>query len=195
MGNIHHLEQVVREKYEAKDPGRGGWADWMYENHVFVVANYAEKLAERFGASVELSRAAAMLHDISDIKMERSNEDSEETSLQIARELLEQAGFSDEDIQLVVDDAIKWHSCYDGNAPKSKEGQVLATADALAHLQTGFYIFASWAFGKEGRTGLDGLREWALKKMDRDFNDKIRFDEVREEARDDYEHLRTLFSR
>jgi hypothetical protein len=49
-------------------------------------------------------------------------------------------------IELVVDDAIRLHSCYDGNRPASLEGQALAAADALAHLKTDFYVLlhANW---------------------------------------------------
>jgi len=103
-------------------------------------------------------------------------------------------GYTDDEIALVVDDAIRYHSCHGDERPKSKEGLVLATADSLAHLQTNFYVFASWFFGKLDRD-LDSLRDWVLKKIERDLNSKISFDDIREEARPDYEMLKRLFSR
>ena len=63
----------------------------------------------------------------------------------------------------------------------------------MAHLKTNFYIHATWAFGKTKT--LQQLKEWVLKKIERDLNDKVFFDEVREELRPDYEIIKNLFSR
>jgi hypothetical protein len=69
----------------------------------------------------------------------------------------------------------------------------LSTADALAHLTTDFYVYATWAKGRE--MPLKALKEWTVKKATRDFEDKIRFDDVRERVRGDYERITTLFAR
>jgi len=188
------LRQKVKDMYEAKDSNRGDWADWLYEHHVFVVADRAKELAERFGADAELAQAAAMLHDVADTKMSRFEPNHEEASLQIARESLEAAGYTAEEIQLVVDDAIKLHRCRDGRLPQSKVGLVMATADALAHLTTDFYIRATQMHGHEGKS-MEEIKSWVLTKSKRDFTEKIRFDEVREEARPSYEMIKTLYSR
>lgn len=47
---LETLTQKVRELYEVRLPARDPWADWLYESHVFVVAEYARVYAERFGA-------------------------------------------------------------------------------------------------------------------------------------------------
>lgn len=46
MADIQKLEQLAKHQYEKKDPNRDRWSDWMYENHIFDVANYAELLAQ-----------------------------------------------------------------------------------------------------------------------------------------------------
>jgi len=193
MARLDDLTTLVRESYNAKNPTRADWADWLAENHVFVVADKAQLLAQRFGANAELVQAAAMLHDIADIKISRFDDRHESISLELARDFLHRTGFLPEEADLIVDDAIRYHSCHDGNVPQSLEGKVLATADALAHIQTNFYVYGAWAMGKEG-VSLNDLKKWALKKLDRDFNDKILFPEVREECRADYEHLKFMFS-
>lgn len=190
---LTELETAVHELYDAKYPDREEWADWLADNHVVVVADFASELAVRYGANEELARAAALLHDIADAKMSRFNPGHEEESLAIARDLLSKSGYSDEEIELIVDDAIRFHSCHDGNVPKSLEGKILATADSLAHLKTDFYIYAVYA--KEANTALVDIKDWVLKKLERDFHTKIQFDDVREEVRGDYEALKTLFSR
>jgi len=194
MKKIQILENKVRELYENANPNRDEWADWLWENHVLVVADYATKLAKRFDTNNDLARAAALLHDIADTKMKRENKYHEEESLQIAREIMKDSGFSDEDIRLVVDDAIRYHSCHNGEKPKSLEGKILSTSDSLAHLKTDFYVYAVWARGKDG-DNLKDVKDWVLKKIERDFNDKIQFDKIRKEAKPDFGRIKILFSR
>jgi putative nucleotidyltransferase with HDIG domain len=197
MSNFETLKQKVAGLYESQSPGRDNWCDWLWQIHVPVVAHNARQLAERLGADAELAEAAAWLHDIADVRMARISDQHEEESLRIGRELMSDAGYSQADIALVIDDAVRLHSCYDGNRPTSKEGQVLATADALAHLKTDFYMYALWAWEKEGPATevIEGIKQWALKKLERDLNHKICFDAVREETRPDYEQLKLFFTR
>ena len=194
MTRIQILEQKVTALYAAHHPERADWADWLGENHVFLVADNATELARRYGADEELSRAGALLHDIADVKMSRFAPEHEEASLAIARDLLRQAGFTESEILIAVDDAIRLHSCRDGKVPSSIEGKVLATADAKAHLQTDFYLFSVLAFGKEGKT-LDEAKQYVLSKIDRDYHKKIRFEDVRYECQAAYDELKSLFSR
>ncbi len=193
MNKLEKVQASVRELYLNKDPNRDEWADWLYDNHVLVVAKTAHDLAKKYGASEEMSEAAALLHDVADVKMARANPGHEEASLEIARQVMTEAGFTADEISLVVDDAIRYHSCHGGERPASKEGLVLATADSLAHLQTDFYVYAAWAYGKT--RSLEELKVWALKKIERDLNSKISFDDEREGARADYELVKELFSR
>lgn len=192
MTRITQLEQFVNELYEQKNPNRADWADWLYENHVYVVADQAVKLAEKYGANAEYARAAALLHDIADSVMSRFDDNHEATSLQLARELLARSGFDDEEIRLIVDDAIRFHSCHDGHVPSSLEGKILATADSCAHLKTDFYVYATWAMGQ---TPLQEVKAYVLKKLDRDLHDKVLFDDEKADLLADYEILKELYSR
>lgn len=194
MSRIDELRSEVKKLYNAKTAGRADWADWLWKNHVLVVANYASELARQYGASEELSRAAALLHDVADTKMKRENDDHEKQSLKMATDLMYIAGYDKDEIGLVVGDAIMHHNCHGNSRPRTIEGKILATADSLAHLKTDFYIFAVWNFGKRGES-LDGTKKWVLKKIDRDFYNKILFDEIREDVRADYERIKTLLSR
>lgn len=193
MDKLHKLEQRVKDLYRENNATRDKWVDWFANHHVFVVADYAAGLAKKYGANEELARVAAVLHDIADIKMKRSDPEHEDVSLRLARELMEEAGYSKQDIQLVVDDAIRYHSCYGDERPASVEGRILSTADALAHLQTDFYVFATWAFGRD--SSLQDTKDWTLKKIDRDFHNKIQFDEERKQATPDYDRIKALFSK
>ena len=145
MSRLAILEQNVSYLYEAKHLGRADWADWLYERHVFVVAEKTAQLSERFNADAEPAVAAAMLHDIADAVMSRFDERHTEESLRIDRELLDVSGFSTDEIRLIIDDIIAKHSCRDGTVSESLAGKVMATADALAHITTDFYFYAVWA--------------------------------------------------
>lgn len=192
MNKLANLETAVRELYAAKDPARCDWADWLAVHHVPVVADYATELAKRYGGDNNLARAAALLHDIADVNTDRFDPEHEEKSLEIARELLTKCGYAEAKIQLIVDDAIRYHSCHDGQVPTSLEGKILATADAMAHLKTDFYLFALYQRSK--RESLADFKVWAAKKLERDYHTKIQFDEVKEETGTNYQVLKTLFT-
>jgi HD superfamily phosphodiesterase len=185
MSRLTTLKEKIDALYKAKNPARAEWADWLHENHVFLVAEKAGELADRFGANKELAMAAGMLHDVADAVMGRHDARHAEESERMARALLRECGFSEEEIQTVVDDAIVFHGCHQGNAPKSLEGKVMATADALVHLSTDFYEFAIQQM-RQTKTNAE-IGQWVFPKLERDFNNKVLFDDVREEARPDYE--------
>ena len=193
VSRIMLLENKVQQLYEAKYPTRTDWADWLYQHHVFVVANYADQLAKRHGADRELVIAASILHDIADAVMSRFHENHTTESLAIARTLLQESGFSNKEISIIVDDAIARHSCYDGDQPMSLEGKILATADAMAHLTTDFYIHAIWS-GGTNNVGLDEIKRWATDKLNRDFCNKICFEDVKSSLQKQYDTLVVMFS-
>ncbi|MFA6522611.1 MAG: HD domain-containing protein [Patescibacteria group bacterium] len=187
---IEQLKNKVSDLYLAKDPNRADWADWLFENHIFVVAKNAEAIAKRYGAKADLVVAAALLHDIADAVMQREDEHHEEKSYEIAKELLGESGFSHEEIPLVID-AIKHHACHGEDLPETLEGKVMATADGMAHLQTDFYDFALGVLLPIESP--KKIRAWALPKIERDFRKKIFFDEIRTELTGDYERVKKLF--
>ena len=189
MNRARKLEELVIKLYESMDPRREDWAEWLYKNHVFWVADKAEEIAKSNDINPEYSRAAALLHDIADAEMSRFNPAHESRSLEIARKLLIEAGYTEYEIKLIVDDAIRYHSCRDGEKPTSKEGLVLATADALAHFQTDFMFHA---FIDVSADDYPKRKQWALEKIDKDFNHKIFFDDLREEVRPYFETLQIM---
>lgn len=192
MSRLEKLKKKIDELYQSKNVDRDEWADWMREHHVFIVADYAGALADRFHANKELAQAAGMLHDIADAVMGRFVPGHKEQSLAMAKKFLLECMYSDEEISIIVDDAMQLHSCRDGNIPRSLEGKIMATADGLVHLKTDFYQHAI-QFKQKEKTN-EEIKKWALPKIDRDFSDKILFTEVQEETRPDYERLKQLIS-
>lgn len=192
MNRIGKLRQEVSKLYKAKSPNRGDWADWLSRNHVFEVANTAKQLADRFGANSELAEAAGMLHDIADAEMSRSDPRHEKRSLEIAKGLLKKTGFSDKEIKVVINDAIRLHSCNGSDRPGTLEGKVMATADALSHLTTDFYLYALWSTGH--KQPFKQSKKWVADKIERDFHNKILFNEIKQEAKPYYLVLKKMLS-
>ncbi len=192
MTRIEELKQKVDKLYGKKDTGRADWADWLYQNHIFLVADNAKQLAKRFGGNSDIVVSASMLHDIADAIMSRENPLHEEKSKEIARNLLSECKFSEDEIDIIVNDAIEFHGCKNGLIPKTLEGKVMATADAMAHLKSNFYDYALDTLKKTDT--VDDINNWALPKIERDYRDKIFFEDVRLELKSDYERVKGLFT-
>lgn len=193
MNRIELLSEKVQALYEAQYEGRDDWADWMYINHVRVVAQFGAELADRFGANKDIVVAACLVHDIGDTVTSRNNEGHEERSLEIASTLLTETGFTEDEKNIILGEILPNHSCREGQTMQSLEGKVMATADSLAHFNTDFYLVATRKFAERGET-LEDTKNWALKKIEKDFHRKIFFDEVREEVRENYETIKKFFS-
>jgi len=189
MFRIEKVKSEVDKIYQEKNPNRDDWADWLFEKHFFLVSNEAGKLAERFSAEKDLVMSAGMLHDIADAVMSRFDPRHEEESFKIASAILVESKFSKKEIEIIVDDAMQFHSCRDRKAPKTLEGKIMATADAIVHIKSDFYKTAIRLMRKEGRDP-EKIKKWAFKKLEKDFKDKILFEETRKEVRKDYEDLK-----
>lgn len=187
------IQDAVRELYASDNPEKDEWANWLYQNHVLVVAEQARHLAEKYAANTEIAEVCGLLHDIADAVMNRANPEHEAKSLSIARELLSAHGYNESEIALIVDDALRFHSCHNGEQPVSLEGKILSTADAFAHLKTDFYFYAIRMF-KTTRT-FDETKKWLVAKLERDYHNKTLFDDEKAVWKPDYETFKELFSR
>lgn len=189
--SIQQLRKDVHDLYSAKHPNRADWANWLYEKHVLLVAEESRNIANKYGGNPDLAEAAGLLHDIADAVMKRDDPRHEEESLNIARTLLKNAGYSEDEISIIVDDAIVKHGCHGDIRPETLEGKAMASGDAVVHLMSDFYTIAEGEIIKEDSP--QKAASWALPKLDRDFNNKIAYDDLREEVRPTYLKLKEHF--
>lgn len=167
---------------------------WFYGNHVAVVAKYAGEVAKHAKADVEIAVLAALLHDIARTKKIFDEPALTEESFRMAGEILERNGYAHDEIELVKK-AIANHGCHD-NLPETEEGRAMATADALAHLMTDFYVvFAFNHHWADLPRDFEGYRNWVLAKIERDFRKKIFYEEYRKLAEKRYQAIKLLFSK
>lgn len=189
MIELQKLSQLVTDAYRRAE---SEWGQWVFANHVPVVAAQTQELANRYGADPTIAVAGALLHDFGDAFVHRHAPEHAEVSDRESMAVLKEAGYSDKQITKVIRDVILPHSCKDGFLPTTIEGKIMATADALAHLTTDFYLQFTWKHLPEGKN-YQQHREWVIQKLERDFHTKIFFEEVRSEVSDRYLALKEVF--
>ena len=185
------VAQLVEKAYTSS---KEDFAQWMWNNHLQFVARKTEELAKRFGANEDLAVAGAWLHDFGDAFVHRHSGEHEEASVNEAKKVLHEAGYSVDEMQEVLEVIIEPHSCKDDNLPTTIEGKVLATADALAHLTTDFYIQFTWKRLPENKSYSEFV-DWVNEKLNRDFYKKIFFEEIKDEVKNRYQSLLEVFSK
>jgi len=166
---------------------------WMWQNHVQWVANKASELAEKYGADAEKAYSGALLHDLADCQFERGHKDFDSWAETKGREVLLKAGFNEEVAKEVIEVIIRPHSCRPGNLPTTLEGKVLATADAMFHLQTSFFPILCYMHRPEHTNTYEEWQEWFGEKIKRDYGPKIFFEDERTEVEEDYKALLKVF--
>lgn len=194
FSNLMKHHQVAERVTDAYLSSKDDLAHWMLKEHVQVVAANAEELSKKYGANEDLAVAGAWLHDLGDAFVRRHASDHEAISVREACKILKDSGYSSEEIREVTEVIIALHSCKEGNLPQTPEGKVLATADAFAHLSTDFYLQFAWKHMPEGKS-YEEFIAWVGAKIERDFHNKIFFDDVRDEMRERYKALKIVFTR
>jgi len=185
-------EIVLNEVSELYAVATTSMGKWMWRNHTQWVANKAEELAKKYKADVEKVYCAALLHDLGDSRYERGHADFDTWSWNTGKAILKKAGFRKAERDAILE-AIRTHSCHPGHLPATIEGEVLATADGMWHLQTNFFPVICYMNRPENTHDYDEWQKWFNGKIERDFNMKIFFDDEKEEVREDYDALMKVF--
>ena len=192
MNKIELLENLVCDFYEShRETWIPYWTEYLYKNHIFFVANLAKEIATELWVNPEFSQAASLLHDIADAKVDRKDPQHSKLSEEIALELLSKAWFTQDEIVVIVYDIIRYHSCTDWKCPKSLEWQIMTSADAIYHIVSDFFDFATFRM-KERWENIDEIKAWWLKKIEKDYFVKIPFENIRERYQSDYERCKNL---
>lgn len=165
---------------------------WMWRNHTQWVADKSVRLAEKYGADVEKVYCAALLHDLGDSKYERDHANFDAWSWETSKTILKKAGFRKGGRDAILE-AVRTHSCHPGHSPTAIEGRILATADAMWHLQTNFFPVICYMNRPDTTKSYEEWQRWFAVKIERDFGAKIFFEAEREEVRGDYEALVKVF--
>ena len=120
MDTLEKIRQIV--KNEANE------ADWKY--HIAIVVNYAKKLAKKLKVDEEIVELSALLHDIWRLRFGGKNHGN--TGIPEAEKILKEYKYS-QDIINEVTHCISSHSSKT-TFPKTIIAQIIANADAMAHM-------------------------------------------------------------
>lgn len=164
---------------------------WMWEHHVQWVMERGEQLAQKYQADVGMVTVAALLHDLGDVWLERTDPYFDTRSEDEAKLILKEAGYDVAQIDSILTDIIAPHSCYPDNLPQTLEAKVLATADALFHLETDFYVQFAFMNIPAGKSYAEWIA-WAREKVERDYEVKVFFEDEKKQIYSRYEALRSI---
>jgi len=165
--NIKQIVKIIRKqviKEFKSSPKRA----WVIDSHLLVVEKFVNQLCDLYKkADREIVLLGVWFHDIGRIR--KRNKDHDLYGAKEAKKILSQYNLPKEKIKLVYE-ACRAHCCKNIK-PKSLEAKILATADAMSHLTNGFYLrlFFEKRFGEN----FEDNKKTVLKKLERDFNDKI----------------------
>ncbi|KKQ45903.1 MAG: hypothetical protein US63_C0009G0014 [Candidatus Moranbacteria bacterium GW2011_GWC2_37_8] len=141
-------------------------------------------MAVKYGADLEVVWLAAMLHDIARLE---DLEPHDEIGSEKAYKILIERRFNLE-LAKEVSSTILTHRCKK-YAPETLEQKIIATADAMAHFIPPFYFW----IGKYSNKSFEEVLEKNRNKLERDFNEKIFFEEERKLVAIHYEILKKWF--
>lgn len=165
MRIVEKITEVVREKserYKAEDAA--GYDFWA--NHIRYVYDEATKLAEKYGADIEIVQLGALLHDIALIDRVGTKVDHHENGRKIADEILTAQGYPEERKERVLNCVL--HHRSSKNAENIEEICV-CDADVLAHFDN-IPMLISAAI-KAGLKSPEEIREFLKGAFEKDFND------------------------
>ncbi|MBU0974710.1 HD domain-containing protein [Patescibacteria group bacterium] len=158
---------------------------WFYKEHVLVVERLALELCDFYPkANRDAVILSVWFHDIG--RAHGYDKGHDVYGADYARKTLTENRFDKDFVDLIVE-ACKTHSCKENGKSNSLEGKILATADALSHYHNGFYLRVLYSWSKGNKGDYQKLKTELFKKMKRDLNEKIFFDEVREKIKPMYE--------
>jgi uncharacterized protein len=159
------MEAFVRDYLRAsveseEEGGRMRWYPWHSAeyrfNHIRNVVSLAVDLAEAEGANVDVTRVAALFHDIA--KLEVDQDVHAEAGARIAREFLTSHGDYPPSFVDEVCDAIEAHSYQGPLEDVSKETQCLIEADLLDKVGANGTALMLLRMGYESRTHMDAAK-------------------------------------
>ena len=154
---------------------------WFLSQHLMEVERFANLLCDKFPeADRDIVGLGVWFHDIG--RLRGQDEGHDVYGAEEAKKVLGDKGFDSEKTDRVYE-VCRSHRCKDIK-PESLEAKILATADAMSHFTHSFY-FRLFQFYKDEKS-FEEIREIVKKKLERDFNDKIYFEEGRDEVRERY---------
>lgn len=164
---MKNIVKIVKEKlleYSQKSFEKDGYDFW--NNHIKYVFKHAHDLAIKRSADVEVCELAALFHDMAMVADFGPRDEHEKYGAQMAHSMLTELKYPNDKIDL-VEKCVLHHRGSKNTPRKTKEEQILADADVIAHFDNIPSLF-SLAYNKLGLS-MDEGREFVKNKLTKDY--------------------------
>jgi uncharacterized protein len=150
------FEYLAASVENEDEGGRMRWYPWhsaeYRHNHILNVVELAEEIAETEGADVDVTRVAALFHDIA--KLDAEQDVHAEEGARVAREYLEARDYPQSFVDAVCK-SVAEHSYQGDLADLPLETQCLVEADLLDKVGANGTALMLLRMGYEARTHMD----------------------------------------
>lgn len=181
--DLHYNSQITEHSFsdvEVKD-----FFNTFWDVHIKPVIEYSKQMAKKYDADLEAVWLGAMFHDIARLTDE---EPHDEIGSERAYAMLLEKGFSKE-LAEKVKSIILTHRCRKYQ-PETLEQKIIASADAIAHFLPPFYLWV----GRYSNKTFAEITEKNIRKIERDFNQKIFFEDEKNMVENQYNILKGWFN-
>lgn len=189
MNNAKKQNKILKiKKFIKKECETLGFtSDWFYKIHLLAVEKFAKELLNKLPkADKEIVMLGVWLHDLQRIRGIKGDH-ARMGSIE-AEKVMKKFDYEKNKIKHVKE-IILTHSCNTKLRPRTIEGKILASADAMSHYVNDFYL----QIAVLGERNLQDYRKWALEKLNRDYNEKIYFKFAKKMIQDRHRALVSLF--
>ena len=162
---VELIEREVRSKIEEYKQNADDHYDF-WEEHIKYVYEESQRLAEAYGADMEIVKLGALLHDIALVCKVGERKDHHINGRILAEEILKRYEYPEEKLNRVLGCVFNHRSSK--NATNVEE-LCVADADILAHFDNIPMLFNS-AFNRYN-VALADVRVWMMDAFEKDYND------------------------
>jgi putative nucleotidyltransferase with HDIG domain len=154
--------------------------------HLKPVIDYSKAMAVKYNADLETVWLGAIFHDIARLE---DKEPHDEIGSEMAHKMMLEKGY-DESLAEKVRNIVLCHRCKKIQ-PQTLEEKIIASADAMAHFLQPFYVWV----GKYSEKPFSESIASNLNKVERDYNEKIFFEDEKKMVETQYQILKGWFNR
>ena len=165
MDIVDKIEKVVKEKIDEYKNNSVDKYDFWNE-HIKYVYFESQKLAEQYGADMEIVKLGALLHDIALICKVGERKDHHINGKILAEEILKKYNYPDDKMNKVLSCVCNHRSSKNAT---NIEDLCVADADILAHFDNIPMLFNS-AYNRNN-IALNDVRSWMKDGFEKDYND------------------------
>jgi len=179
---------IIIKKLIKKECDKLGFVPcWYYKTHLLAVEKFSKFLLKKLPkANKEVVLLGVWLHDLQRIRGIKG--DHQKIGAIEAEKVMKKFGYNKEIINQAKG-IILTHTCKTVK-PKTLEGKILASADAISHYVNDFYLKVATS----GERNDKEFKRWALEKIERDYNKKIFFNFARKKIKKSHDALRAILT-